>query len=153
MQCNAHRMHAQRFNRTLEDDLAAVDGEASRRDGLGDVARRNRAVELTGVAGRADGNEDLAIEPLGNGFGFLLQLEVVGFELGALRIEVLAVLFRRAQRLLLRQKEIAGIAVLHVDDVAHLSKTANALKQNNLHFKCSLFFLFVCLMHASWEGS
>ncbi len=134
MQGDAGLMQPERLDGTLEDDLAAVDGEAAGGDGLGDVARRHRAIELAGVAGRADGDEDLAFELLGDGLGLFLELEVVGFELRALGLEVGAVVLGRAQRLLLRQQEVARVTVLDVDDVAHLAEAADALKQNNLHF-------------------
>jgi hypothetical protein len=45
-----------------------------------------------------------------------------------------AVVLGGAQRLLLRQQEVARVTVLDVDDVAHLAEAADALKQNNLHF-------------------
>ena len=65
---------------------------------------------------------------VGDGLGFLLELEVVGFELRALGLEVGAVVVGGAQRLLLRQQEVACVAVLDVDDVAHLAEAADALK-------------------------
>ena len=81
--CSATRVgvQAQRLDRPVEHDLAAVDGEAARRDELGDVARRHRAVELAGVAGLADGEEGLAVELGGDRLGLLLQLEVARLEL------------------------------------------------------------------------
>ena len=51
----------------------------------------------------------------------------------AVLLEPGEVVLRRAQRLLLRQQEVAGIAVLDVDDVAHLAEAADALKKNDLH--------------------
>ena len=134
MQSHTRLMQPKRLDGTLEDDLAAVDGEAAGGDGFGDVARRHRAIKLAGVAGRADGDEDFAFQLLGDGLGLFLELEVVGFELRALGLEVGAVVLGRAQRLLLRQQEVARVAILDVDDVAHLAEAADALKQNNLHF-------------------
>ena len=49
-----------------------------------------------------------------------------------------AVVLGGAQRLLLRQQEVAGVAVLDVDDVAHLAEAADALEENDLHGVCSL---------------
>jgi hypothetical protein len=132
-------MQAERLDGALEDDLAAIDGEAAGGDRLGNVARGDGAVELTGIAGRADGDEGLAVELRGNGLGFLLQLEVVRLELGALALEVSAVLRRGAQRLLLRQQDVARVSVLDVDDVAHLAEAADALQENDFHDNDSLF--------------
>ena len=137
VQRDARLVQSEGLDRPLENHLAAVDGEAARRHRLGDVARRHRAVELAGVAGRADGDEGLALELRGDGLGFLLELEVVGLELRALGLEVGAVVGGCAQRLLLRQQEVARVSVLDVDDVAHLTEAADALKQNDLHFKIS----------------
>ncbi len=67
-----------------------------------------------------------------------LSLEIVGLELGALALEHLAVVFGGAQRFLLRQQEVAGVAVLDGDDVAHLAELADALKQDDLHVLFSL---------------
>jgi hypothetical protein len=50
----------------------------------------------------------------------------MGFELGTLRIEQLSVGFGRAKRLFLRQQEIAGKAVAHTHDVAHLAEFLDA---------------------------
>ena len=108
-----------------------------------DVARRDRAVELAGVAGGADQDEALAFDLGGNGFGFFLVLQVGGFELGAAAVEHLLVFFGGAQGLFLRQQEVAGVPVLDVDDVAHLAEAADTLEKNNLHVTCSLRFWFV----------
>ncbi len=121
-------MQSEGLDRPLENHLAAVDGEAARRHCVGDVARRHRPVELAGVAGRTDGDEGLAVELCRNGLGFFLELEVVGFELRALGLEVRAVIGGGTQRLLLRQQVVACVAVLHVDDVAHLTEAADALE-------------------------
>src|SRR5690606_10217722 len=98
-----------------------------------DIARRNRAIELARVAGLANRRELLAVELLGDRLGFLLELEVARLELNAPLLELLHVLLGGAQRLVLGQEVIAGIAVLHVDDVTHLAETADTLQQDNLH--------------------
>ena len=91
------------------------------------------AVELAGVAGLADGKECLAGELGCNRLGFLLELEIARFELGAVLLEALEVVGRGAQRLFLRQQEIARVAVLDVDHIAHLAEAADALQENDLH--------------------
>ena len=60
--------------------------------------------------------------------GLLLQLQIARLELGAVLLEAGDVLLGGAQSLLLRQQEITRIAVLDVDDVAHLAKPADALE-------------------------
>ena len=124
---------SERLDRLVEHDLVAIDGEAAFADRSRDVACRNRTVKLTRIAGRPDNDERLAFELGGNGLSFFLVGQVVGFELCPAAFEHLLVFVRCAQRLLLRQKEVTGVAVLDVDDVAHLAKAADALKQNDLH--------------------
>ena len=133
MQRDSRRVQAQRLDRLVQDHLAAVDGEAALGDDVGKIARRDRAVELAGVAGRADGNEGLAFELGRDGFGFLLELEVIGFELRALAFELGEIVLRGAQSLFLRQKIVACEAVLDVDDIAHLAEAADTLQKNDLH--------------------
>ena len=135
---DADRLQAQRLDGPVEHDLAPVDGEAARGHELGDVARGHGAVELAGVAGLADGEEGLAVELGGDRLGLLLELEVARLELGAVLLEALEVVGRRPQRLLLRQQEVARVAVLDVDDVAHLAEAADALQKNDLHACCSV---------------
>ncbi len=65
--------------------------------------------------------------------GFRLALEVAGFELGALAFELLLVGLVGAQRLALRQEEVAGEAVLDLDGVAHLAEAGNAFEKNDFH--------------------
>src|SRR5262245_43818257 len=133
MQRNADGVEAEGLDRLVEHRLPAVDAEATGGDDLDDVARRHRAVELTGVAGLTNGSEALALELGGHCLRLLLQFEVARFQLGAVRFEALEVLLCGAQRLLLRQQEVAGIAVLDVDDIAHLPEAADALQKYDLH--------------------
>ena len=117
----------------LRTTWAAADGEAAGRHRVGEVAGRHRAVELAGLAGLADDDEGLAVELRGDRSGLALALEVAGFELGALGFEPLGVVLGGAERLALRQKEVAGIAVADADDVAHLAEAGDAFEQNDLH--------------------
>src|SRR5690606_25690981 len=102
-------------------------------DQIGDVARRDRAVELAGFARRADCDEALAVERPGDLGGFFLALEVARLELGALALELLIVGFVGAQRLALRQQEVARISVLDPDRLAHLAEAGDALEKNDFH--------------------
>ena len=121
------------LDRLVEHDLAAVEGEAAGGGGVGDVAGGDRAVERAAVGGGADHHEGLAVELRRDLLGLLLGLEVARLELGALGLEALEVGFGGAQRLALRQEEVAGVAVLDVDDVAHLAELGDAFEQNDLH--------------------
>ena len=73
--------------------------------------------------------------------GFRLALEVARLELAALAFELLLVGLVGAQRLALRQQEIAGKAVLDLDGIAHLAEAGNAFEKNDFHglvpFICS----------------
>src|SRR5690606_7272835 len=64
---------------------------------------------------------------------FGLALEVPRLELGALALELLLVGFVGAQRLALRQQEVAGVAVLDLDGFAHLAEAGNAFEKNDIH--------------------
>jgi hypothetical protein len=75
MQRDLGVVQAERLDRTFEHHLATLDREATGGDGVGDVACRDRAVELASVAGRADRGEDLAFELGGDRLGFFLEFE------------------------------------------------------------------------------
>ena len=65
--------------------------------------------------------------------GAALELVVARFEIGALGLELLLVRLGRAQGLAARQQEVAGVAVLDADRVAHVAELADALQQNDVH--------------------
>src|SRR5690606_39747246 len=93
----------------------------------------DRAVELAGFAGRAHSDKALAVERLGDLGGFLPALEVACLELGALALELLLVGFVGAQRLALRQQEVARVAVPDFYRLAHLAEAGNAFEKNDFH--------------------
>jgi hypothetical protein len=68
---------------------------------------------------------------LGLGRGDRLGLDALQF--GALLLEYLAVGFRRALGLALRDQEVAGIAVLDLDHVAEAAEVDHLFHQNDLH--------------------
>ena len=107
--------------------------EAAGFDHAGDVAGRDRAIELAAVAGLADQQEGLAVQLLGDGFGVLLAVQIMGFQLDLLGLEIFPVRLGGAQGLLLGQQEIAGETVLDADFVAHLAQLLDAFEQNDLH--------------------
>ena len=75
----------------------------------------------------------MAVQLLGDGFGVLLALQIVGFQLRLLGLEIFPVGLGGAQRLLLGQQEVAGEAVLDADFVAHLAQLLDPFEQNDLH--------------------
>ena len=108
--------------------------EAAGGGGVGDVAGGDRAVERAAVGGGANHHEGLAVElarrpsrPPSSG------LEVAGLELGAVGLEALEVGLGGAQRLALGQEEVAGVAVLDGDDLAHLAELGDPLEEYDLH--------------------
>src|SRR5581483_9091040 len=62
MEGDADLVQPQRLDRTIEHHLTALDREPALGEGRGDVAGRDRAVELARVARLADDNEALAVE-------------------------------------------------------------------------------------------
>ena len=126
-------MQAEGLDRREDRDLIAADVETASGDRVGDVAGRHGAVKLTGLAGLTQSDEALAVELVGDGLRFVLQLEVAGLKLHALRLEALLVAFVGAQGLALGQKEVAAVTVLDADDIAHLTQLGDALEQNDLH--------------------
>src|SRR5690606_23414258 len=120
-------------DRVVQLNLVARNVEALGDQQVGDVAGRDRTVQLAGFTSRADDDEALAVEVLGNLGSLGLALLVAGFELGTLSLELLHVGFGRTERLALRQKVVACKTVLDADGVAHLTKACDTLEKNNLH--------------------
>ena len=106
-----------------------VTGDAGGRCGFGDIAGRDRAVELARFAGLAQDDEALAFELAEVAHGGLAALGVLGLERGAVALELRPVGLGRAQRLVLREEEVAGIAVLHLDDLAHGAELARCARE------------------------
>src|SRR3546814_10784859 len=96
------------------DLLLPVDFDALGLHRLGEVANRDRAVELAAVARLADERHAHAVDPAGDALGLAPTLEVHDLEIGALLLELLEIDLGRAERLLLRQKEVAEIGRAHV---------------------------------------
>ena len=133
MQANQHVVDAQRLDRGVENDLAALDLAAFGRDGLDDVARGDRTVQLTRLTGLPDHDIGLAVDLGADRAGVGLVLLVAGLDGGAVEFERLQVRRRGPTGLVARQKEVAGEAVLDGNDVADGAEIIDALKQNDLH--------------------
>src|SRR3546814_14891464 len=80
-----------------------------------------------------DQDDLLAVDVLGTDFGFAAAFRVVGFDLRAVGFEQLAVGVVRAQRLVVGQQEIAGKAVLDVEDIADAAAFLDAFEQHDFH--------------------
>ncbi len=133
MQHDALLVEPQRLDCTLQHDLSSADGEAGLGDALRDVARGDGAIKLPALAGLTDDHDREAVEFFGHLLRVALAREVLRLELRALCLEVGEIVLGRAQRLLLRQKEVAGVAGLDVDHLAHLSELLDPLQQYHLH--------------------
>jgi hypothetical protein len=79
MQQNPHRMQPGALDRPVEDDLPLVDREAGGCYGLGEVAGRNRAVELSAFAGLANDHDGQALELSADFGGLCAALQIGGF--------------------------------------------------------------------------
>ena len=76
---------------------------------------------------------DRPTHPLGQALRLFAALDVLRFKLGALLIEMREIAFVGAQRLLLRQKEVAGVTRLHLHHVAHLPQVFDPLEQDQFN--------------------
>ena len=126
-------MHAERLDRMRQHDLVAADLGAAGRHCFGDIARRDRAVEIACLAGLTDDHESLAVERLADLLGRAARLGVAGFEIGLLALEALLVGLGGTQRFTARQQAVAGIAVLDADGFAHMAELGHALEQDHFH--------------------
>src|SRR5665213_1000232 len=131
MEHDAQLVETERLDRLVERDLPARDRESRGGHRVGDVARRHGAVKLAALAGLADDGDGDAVERLGHFLGFALALEIGGFELRPPGLEIGQIVLGRAQRLFLRQQEIAGEAGLHLHDLPHLTELLDALEEDD----------------------
>jgi hypothetical protein len=134
-----HREEPDRLDRLIELHMPALDLGSRRRGGLRDIARRHRAVKLARFARLPDDDKALALEMGGLVMRRRAPLGVARLENGALALEAGLILIRRAQRLLLRQKIVARIAVLDLDRLAHIAEPADALEKDDVHRRASYF--------------
>ena len=82
MQMHWDFVQSKRFDRRFQDDLIAVGIEAASGDRGGDVARRNRAVEMARLASLADDDEDLPGEFFGDAGRFVPRFRDCAFRAG-----------------------------------------------------------------------
>ena len=85
-------MQTECLDHLIEVHLAAPHCEPGLSNHGGDVAGVDRAIELAGLAGLANHNNRQAIHALGNGFGLLARLKIIGFQLDTLYLEAFSVL-------------------------------------------------------------
>jgi hypothetical protein len=129
------------IGRLISDDLLAVEAEARLGGGLGGVTGGDGAVERAGVGGGANHDELLPVELRGQRLGLFLGLEVAGLELAFLVLEGRCWPRWRAAPCLLRQKVVAGVAVLDLDDLAHLAELGHAFEKDDFHGRPPYFTL------------
>src|SRR5581483_5980886 len=124
---------ADRLDRRIEHDLRAADLRTVRLEQAGNVARRDRAEQLAGLACLAQDNVGLAVKLSGKLAGLSFELEVLGLQFGLHILEALFVVSGRTKCFAARQQEIAGETIFDADDIAHLAKFADALEQDYFH--------------------
>ena len=78
-----------------------------------------------------------AFHLLGILFGVCAAVIVNALQRFTLDVKLHFVVFGCAQRLLLRQQKIAGIAIFNTNDLAHMSELLNALEQYYFHVTIS----------------
>ena len=117
----------------LQNDLLTVDGQAGFRAGVGNVARRDRAVQAAGLTGLADHQDGQTANAFRHPLRFLTALEILRFQLGTLGFKASQVVLVGAQGFFLRQQIVAGEAGLDPHHVAHLPQLFNALEQDQFN--------------------
>ncbi len=108
----------------------------------GDVAHVDRTIKLAGVRRGTDQDDFFALDLLAGLFGFAATFRVFLFQAVAVRFEDLLVGFVGAQCLLLREQEVAGIAVLYGDDVTDRAELFDPLKENDIHDYSPYFTMY-----------
>jgi hypothetical protein len=111
----------------------ALDGKSAAGEEARDIARRHRAEQLADIGGLPYHQETLAVELGADDIGLFLQFEVTRFELHLHAFELGAVILGGAQRLALREQEIARETVLDAHDLAHLAELGDTFEQNHFH--------------------
>ena len=113
--------------------MGATNRHAAVADRLRDVARRDRAIELGAIARLAQQDAGESLESFGERLGLAALFDIRRLELPTALLELLQIIFGRAQRLSLGHQEIARIARLDVDHVAHLAELFDPFEQDHLH--------------------
>src|SRR5262249_19217223 len=128
---------AQGLDRSLENHLTFLDREACLSNGIGDVARRDRAVELPAFARLPNDHDSQPFELAANFRRFALSLQVIRLELRALALEIRQVFLCCPQRFFLRQQIIARKPGLYFDKLAHLAQLFDTLEQDQFNHRIS----------------
>src|SRR5438270_13820951 len=106
------------LDRTVEHDLAIGDVGTNAFERFGDIARRDRAVELACVRCLPDQLDRLAVDALRRLLGVSAAMSIVFLDPGTVRFEQLEVALVPAPRLLVGQKIVAGDAVIDLYYIA-----------------------------------
>src|SRR5690606_35057675 len=115
------------------DHFGLLDRVAGLGQRLGDVAGRDRTVELAFRGGiRTDRHRHVGELGLA-GLGVVVHGLGLGFVLGAARLELGQVGLGRRRGLALRDQEVAAVTRLDVDLVAELAEVLHVLQEDQLH--------------------
>ena len=108
MKTDLHVMKAKRLDGFLQINLRTGNLQFLGADRIDDVARRDRAIKVSGFAGLTDQDVGVAIDVLSQAGGRFTAFGIALFDDLTLTLEPGLVGLGRAQRLFLRQQEIAG---------------------------------------------
>src|SRR5450432_2526352 len=123
----------ERLDGLREVDLLGVDLDALLAERVGDVARRDRPVELVLLADRARDRDAHLRERVRLGLGLLGELGRARRDDALLVLDALDVGGRRLEGVAPRQEEVARVARLDVDDLARLAEVLHVVPENDLH--------------------
>ena len=152
MKAQARVVKAECLDGLFHHHLVAGDGEAGLGHRLGDIARGNGSEELTHFRSGANHADGEAVHLAGFGLCLATAGQVVSFTLGLFGFETLEVVLVGAKGLALRQQEVAGVARLHLHDIAHLAELLDAFKQNDFHCPMSPLLAATLRGHVRHQG-
>ena len=133
MQANLNSVQTKRLDRMGQFDLLAANGETTVDHLFGNVAGVDRTIKLSGFTSLTNQNDTEAIKLFANLFGFTPKLQVIGFQLGALRFKMFAIVFGGAQGFAFWQQKVAGVSGFNRDHIAHLAEFLDAFQKNDFH--------------------
>src|SRR6478752_3974598 len=150
VQPNQRLVAADRLDRVRDLDLALVELRAAGGlDGGSDIGGRHRAEQATGVTSVGDDLDGLVLEVAPDRLGLLEGVDRTDLAALGDRLDLLLPALGPRGGQATAEQEVAGVAVLDVDDVTGVAEGGHLVGQNDLHLISS--FPWVRLSGTSWS--